>query len=252
MKTNKEIYEIKKTFQKEGFVIINNVFPKKKIKLVKKRLFDFLKKKKASLGKRKIHFANNSKLINSVHHLNWGYVKKVRRNKKIVNIVKVLLNEKIKDFGAEVFAKPAKVGMRVPIHQDNFYWNLDKAKGLTVWIALDKCRKKNGAIFYYRNSQKLGLLDHRSSYAPGSSQVLKDKKILKKFKKVTPELDPGDILIHDCLIIHGSNKNISKKDRTGLTMRYIAKSSKINKAAKHKYEKALKKQINYFKCQDTN
>ena len=243
MITDKKIHEIKKNFHKEGFVIVNNVFPKKNIKLVKKKLFNFLKRKKASLGKRKIHFANNSKLINSVHHLNWSYVKKVRKNEKIVNLVKVLLNEKIKNFGAEVFAKPAKVGMQVPIHQDNFYWNLDNAKGLTVWIALDKCRKKNGAIFYYKNSQKLGLLAHRSSYTPGSSQILKDKKILKKFKKVTPKLDPGDILIHDCLIIHGSNKNTSNKDRTGLTMRYIAKSSKINKAAKLKYEKALKKQI---------
>ena len=71
---------------------------------------------------------------------------------------------------------------------------------------------------------------------------MKNVEILKKFKKVTPELNPGDILIHDCLIIHGSNKNRSNKDRTGLTMRYIANSSKINKAAKLKYEKALKKQ----------
>ncbi len=239
---NDKIEKIKDNYQKEGFVIINNVFPKKNIKLVKKKLFNFLRRKKASLGKRKIHFANNSKLINSVHHLNWSYVKKVRKNKKIVNIVKILLNEKIRDFGAEVFAKPAKVGMRVPIHQDNYYWNLDNGKGLTVWIALDKSRKENGAIFYYKNSHKLGLQPHKSSYAPGSSQTLKNVEILKKFQKVTPELNPGDILIHDCLIIHGSNKNRSNKDRTGLTMRYIANSSKINKAAKLKYEKALKKQ----------
>ena len=60
---NDKIEKIKDNYQKEGFVIINNVFPKKNIKLVKKKLFNFLRRKKASLGKRKIHFANNSKLI---------------------------------------------------------------------------------------------------------------------------------------------------------------------------------------------
>ena len=73
--------------------------------------------------------------------------------------------------------------MEVPIHQDNFYWNLNNSKGLTVWIALDKCTKKNGALFYFAKSQKIGLLKHKPSYAPGSSQVLKNKRILKKFYK---------------------------------------------------------------------
>ena len=68
-------------------------------------------------------------------------------------------------------------------------------------------------------------------------------KILKQFKKFTPELNIGDILIHHCLVVHGSKKNLSKNDRAGLTLRYIGKSSKINKAQKKKYEKDLKKQI---------
>ena len=47
-------------------------------------------------------------------------VDEIRNNKKILNIVKNLLTDKIKHFGAEVFAKPAKYGLKVPIHQDNF------------------------------------------------------------------------------------------------------------------------------------
>ena len=127
--------------------------------------------------------------------------------------------------------------MEVPIHQDNYYWNLDNSKGLTVWIALDKCTKKNGALFYFKKSQSIGLLKHKASYAPGTSQVLKDKKILKNFKKITPKLNIGDVLIHHCLIIHGSQKNRSNRDRAGLTMRYIGKSSRIDNSAKKKYEK---------------
>lgn len=240
----RNLNKIKKDFKINGYVTLKNLFQKEQIKSVKKNLFNFLNKKKRNLKKRELHLAKNSDLINSVHHLKWPYINKFKKNSKIVKIVQKLLDEKTKSFGAEVFAKPAKVGMEVPIHQDNFYWNLNNAKGLTVWIALDKCTKKNGALFYYKKSQKAGLLKHKPSYAPGSSQVLKDKKILKKFKKVIPILNLGDVLIHHCLIVHGSKKNSSNKDRAGLTMRYVGYSSKINKDAKRKYEKVLKKQLN--------
>ena len=158
-------------------------------------------------------------------------------------IVEKLISDKLKNFGAEVFAKPPKVGLAVPIHQDNYYWNVDNSKGVTIWLALDKCTKKNGALFYYSKSQKLGILKHKSSFVPGSSQTLNDLKVLKKFKKTTPALNIGDILIHHCLVIHGSDKNNSNRSRVGLTVRYIGKSSKINQSAKLRYEKSLKKQL---------
>ena len=238
-----KLKKIKNSFDDDGYIYLKNIFNKNKIKSIKKNLFYFLDKKKTSLRKREIHYASNTKLINSVHHLKWPYIKIFRNNKKIIKIVKYLLQDKIRNFGAEVFAKPAKVGMPVPVHQDNYYWNVNNGKGVTVWIALDKSTKKNGAIFYYKKSQKAGLQNHKASFAPGSSQVLKNNQILKKYKKTTPQLDTGDILIHHCLVMHGSNRNNSDKDRSGLTLRYISKSSKINNLAKKKYEKVLKRQL---------
>ena len=243
MLINKNLKKIKNNFDNDGYVILNNFFKKKKIQSLRKNLFSYLSKKKLKLKKSEIHFVNDSSLINSVHHLKWPYINKFKKNKKIVKIVKSLLEENIKSFGAEVFAKPAKVGMAVPIHQDNYYWNVDNSKGVTVWIALNKSTEENGAIFYYKKSQKLGLLRHKASHTPGSSQVLKNMKILNKFKKVMLQLNVGDILIHHSLVLHGSKKNTSNKDRTGLTLRYIGKSSKINKVTKFKYEKELKKQL---------
>ena len=78
---------------------------------------------------------------------------------------------------------------------------------------------------------------------PGSSQKIKNIKKLKNFKISTPKLDAGDILIHDSLIVHGSRKNVSKKSRVGLTLRFIEKTGKINSLSKKKYEKELKKQL---------
>ena len=107
--------------------------------------------------------------------------KKISRSKKILSISKKLLEGDVKSFGAEVFAKPAKVGRPVPIHQDNFYWNVDDAKGLTIWIALDKSTKKMEQFFTLKKV-KVGLINHTASNAPGSSQKIKNKNILKNLK----------------------------------------------------------------------
>ena len=239
----KNLKKIKSNFTENGYVVLNNFFKRKRMQLIKKNLFNYLNKKKLKLKKREIHFANDSNLINSIHHLKWPYIKKFKKDKKIIQITKFLLDEKIKSFGAEVFAKPAKVGLAVPVHQDNYYWNVNNSKGVTIWIALNKSTKKNGGIFYYKKSQKLGLLGHKPSYSPGSSQTLKNEKILSRFKKVVPELNIGDVLIHHCLILHGSKRNMSNQNRSALTLRYIGASSKINKTYKSRYEKELKKQF---------
>lgn len=237
LKRKKILYDI------NGYVVLKNFFSKIKMKNLKENLFNYLSEKKNSFKKREIHLTKNLGIINSVHNLKWPYLKKLQKNKKLLKIVDYFIGEKTKQFGAEVFAKPAKVGMPAPIHQDNYFWNLNNAKGLTVWIALDKSTKKNGSIFYFKKSQKDGLVAHKASYAPGTSQEIKNKKILAKYQKVFPKLNQGDLLIHHCLVIHGSKKNNSKKNRAGLTLRFIGKSSKINQFAKAKYENNLKKQL---------
>ena len=240
----KNLEKLKNHFDKNGFVTLKNFLTKKKTLRLKNDLFNYLLSNKRKFGKRERHFAKGSMdILNSIHHLKWPYIKKIRANKKLKDIIEFLMSEKIKNFGAEVFAKPPKVGRAVPIHQDNRFWNLDNSKGVTVWLALDKSNKKNGAIFYYQSSQKLGLIQHKPSYVPGTSQVIKNLNKLKKCKKVTPILNMGDALIHHCLVAHGSNRNLSDKSRVGLTVRYIGRSSRINKKEKKIYEKSLKRQL---------
>lgn len=226
-------------FKDNGYVLIKGLLNKNILKKIKFDLKVFLNKNKHKI--KGINFIDKKlKKINTVHNLkNWKYLNKIKKDKNINEIATKILNCRIKDFGAEVFAKPAKYGLKSPVHQDNFYWNIKSNKGLTIWIALDPSNKKNGSIFYYEKSHKLGLLPHDPSYAPGSSQKIANLKNLKKFKKVFPTLEIGDMLIHDCLIAHGSEKNFSKSDRMGLTLRFIPFNSKFNLAKKIKYEKSL-------------
>ncbi len=233
---------LKNFYDKNGYVVIKNLINQKEIKKIKSSLYKHINKNLSSFKGRDVAIIKNTKTISSIHNLKkWTQVKSIQNSKKIQNLAKIFLKSKVKNFGAELFAKPAKIGLPAPIHQDNHYWHLIDDKGITLWIALDNSNKKNGAVFYYKGSHKLGLLEHKLSKVTGLSQELKYKDILKYFKKTTPELKVGDALIHNCMIIHGSNRNKSQNSRIGLTMRFISSSNKFNIINKKKYESELRK-----------
>ena len=236
-----EILSFKKEYDKNGFVIIKKFFDKKSAYKIKKNLKFFLKKRSKNL--KNVNFVNKKKrIINTAHNIKkWSYLKKIQNNKQITSIVSEILGCKLKKFGAEVFAKPAELGLLSPVHQDNFYWNIKSNIGLTIWIALDKVDKKNGSLYYFKKSHKLGLLSHEPSYIPGSSQTVSktNLKKLKKYKKVFTKLNVGDAILHSSLVVHGSNKNLSKNNRMGFTLRYVPYKSSFNLKNKVDYEKNL-------------
>ena len=240
---NLNLNKFKKQYNENGFVIIKKFYEKKIINSINLDLKAYLEEKTKEKSKRFINKLSNNK-INSLHNIqNWSWSKKLQKEKKLRLVVKKLLEERIEDFGSELFAKPPKLGLAVPIHQDNYYWCLNKNNALTVWIAIDKSNKKNGGIYYFKKSHKLGLLEHSPSFTPGSSQKIKYPEYMQFFKKFTPTLNPGDILIHNCVVVHGSEKNKSNKPRKGLTLRFKSHSSKIDKFLRKKYEVELKSQI---------
>ena len=238
---------IKKKFDNNGYVIIRNVVTKEELAKARKDLIKFLDNKIDTTSAKKINFTKN-KEINSIHGINeWKWVKKFKKNKLIIDAVKILLGTKEVDFGSELFAKPAKVGLAAPIHQDNYYWCIDDANALTVWIALNDSSEQNGGVYYYKKSHKIGVLEHKPSYAPGSSQTIKYPDGLDVFDTDLPNLNAGDCLIHHCLVVHGSKPNKSNHPRIGCTLRYISKNSKIDKFMQYKYNESLDKHFKKLK-----
>ena len=77
-----------------------------------------------------------------------------------------------------------------------------------------KMFQKNGGVEYMQESHKLGVIEHETSFMPGSSQKIPDKIIKKlKYKKITPDLKEGDCIFHHAEIIHGSKKNKRRKNK---------------------------------------
>lgn len=235
-------------YKKKGWVKIKNFINRNELLSIKKSTYSFLRKnhKKYALGD--INYVNDKKLfkeINSFHKLDDN--KKIKSlGKKICKsiLIKKLLNNSLGELRAsEFFAKPAKIGLYAPIHQDNYYWNVKNNNALTIWIALNQSGKKNGGVFYFDGSHKLGLLNHKSSFAKGSSQTIKNSPKLNKLKKSLPNLKVGDALIHHVLVAHGSTNNKSSLPRAGVTFQIKDKKSKYDLKKIMLYRKKLRYQI---------
>ncbi len=236
----------KSHFNKYGYCIINSFFNKKEIVNLDKKVETFIKKKSNKLKGKNINFTKN-KSINTVHDVDKfeNFFKKFALRKKNLDLAGFFLDSKPEFRKCEIFSKPAKTGLPAPLHQDNYLWALKNNNGITFWIALDKSNKNNGGLFYVKSSHKLGLLKHENSFMPGTSQRIPKKLVKKKRLSniVTPSLKPGDMLIHHCLTIHGSNANKSLKSRRGFTIQYKDKKSGYDKTLLKHYKINLIKQL---------
>ena len=238
----------KKNFDKKGWVKIKKFFSKKEIESINKKINLFLKNNLTKYQGRDINFSKedvNLNEINSFHKLSDAkWLKLLAKTKKIKDLSKYFIDTNKTDLRAcELFAKPAKIGLPAPIHQDNFYWCVNDHKAITAWVAIDNSTKKNGAIFYLNGSHKIGVVEHEPSFQKGSSQKVKKIQKYRKYKIETPNLKTGDCLVHHCLVMHGSTKNNSNKSRRGFTFQFKDANSKYDFQKKKAYEKSLKKQV---------
>jgi phytanoyl-CoA hydroxylase len=225
-------------FKRDGYTILRNIFNKNELNFIIKNINSSIKKQ--TKLRKDINFSKGK--VNTFHALKRNKKLLEFSKKNILPIANQLIKKKTKIKSLEFFAKPAKVGMESPPHQDNFYWCLKKPDGLNFWIAIDKANKINGGLYYYKGSHKLGLMNHKNSNIPGSSQTICCLPS-KNFKKIYVELNPGDIVIHNLLVVHGSHSNYSNFSRRGFVVNVISNDATINKMAKKKYLKNLNLQI---------
>lgn len=242
--------KLKKNYQDKGWVVCKKLFSRYEINSINLFINDFLEKKLIDVNtkSRIVNFIDDKKKnienVNSFHELSQcEEIKNIAKKDIILEVAKEFLNSDPEFRSCELFAKPAKKGLPSPDHQDNYYWAVKGSNALTLWIALEKSNKTNGCVHYYDGSHKYGILKHEDSFAKGSSQKVSDKNFLKKFNISYPELDPGDVIIHHSLVVHGSSKNISSKSRRGFTIQFKDKNASYDLDHIKAYEKSLIHQI---------
>lgn len=243
---NMDISQKVEEYKKQGFCMVPGLFSEVEIGQMREAIERYIANNGGNLTGRQINFSGDK--VNSIHTLHQsedGFFQNLLSDQRIREFASKFLEDEAVSRAAELFAKPAKVGLPSPWHQDDAYWCVDNHNGLTIWIALDHCDASNGSVNYIKGSHRFGLLEHGPSYAPGSSQKIADDSLIAGHKKdmATYAMKPGDVLVHHALTVHGSAANTSDRPRRGLTLQFIGKKSKYDKGRMAKYEASLAKQI---------
>ncbi len=204
-------------YREHGWVKITSLFDPSQIEVAISHVERFVASGAGELNGRHINRVDGE--INSIHRLqDDSWVDSVLHSGEMLEFARPFLGDEPVPRKCELFAKPARVGMASPPHQDNFLFCIQGGNAITVWVALDPAGEDNGALYYHDGSHHAGLLPHVKSFAPGTSQRLDDEVDLSKYPLVMPKLQPGDALVHHSEIVHGSQANTSDNPRRGWTL----------------------------------
>jgi hypothetical protein len=133
----------------------------------------------------------------------------------------------VRFYDDQLFVKEPGAADRAAFHQDMPYFNLDGSSGCVFWIPLDPVRKGSGAMAYVPGSHRWedkfnpNIFISRMAF-PGSEGVdLPDIDAdPDAFGVVYGEADPGDVIVHHFLTVHGSEGNTGSQISRAFSLRY--------------------------------
>jgi ectoine hydroxylase len=152
---------------------------------------------------------------------------KFTRSNKTLGVVSELFKDDAYVYHNKVALKyPGMPGFRH--HQDYYYWYKmgclypDLA---TAYIAIDQATRSNGCLRFIEGSHKLGRLEHTLYDGVSDSGVDEDRleAIRQRMPEVHVELEPGDVALFHCNMLHGSDANHSDQPRLALLGCYNTK-----------------------------
>ena len=154
-------------------------------------------------------------------HVVYGGVYDLVTSPQILDLAEDLLGPNFAAIGAHYFCKLPHDPKVVSWHQDFTYWPGDRAKVITIWVAIDDVDRENACMQVVPASHRHGLLPYRES-DPQENNVL-NQTVDNIEQYGTPdclELKAGEVSIHSCLLLHGSDANHSDRRRCGIGIRY--------------------------------
>ncbi|MDP4129924.1 MAG: phytanoyl-CoA dioxygenase family protein [Bacteroidota bacterium] len=232
MKYKKLTQQDKKTFDRDGYLLVSSMFSPKETTLLYNTAIkdEMIRNKSYDRGDKeglRTKLALWYSLDDSIYSL-------AARSERIVSGVELLLEGEPAHFHSKLMQKEPRVGGAWEWHQDYGYWYRDGflfPNMLSVLTSLTVADKENGCLQVIKGSQKLGRIEHGvAGEQVGANQERVDE-ILKIMDLVYVEMNPGDTLFFHSNLLHRSDRNNSSMPRWSLISAYNRKDNKPYKEA---------------------
>jgi phytanoyl-CoA hydroxylase len=208
-------------FNENGFLLIKNFLDKKSCEIIKdvaevhlKHKIEPIESEFEYIGIDKEEFKKSVRRLRQVYDRDIVF-KRWMENPKIYPILKDILNEEpilVTAHHNSIMTKLSKTSTQTCWHRDSRYWSYDGKNLVSVWLALDKENSENGVLEFIPKSHKIEFPKEsfdeksffRSDYEPNQKYI---------DKKVSFELNAGDIVLFHSELLHRANANMSNKDK---------------------------------------
>jgi phytanoyl-CoA hydroxylase len=222
---------IEDDFTRDGFVVLRNVFSPLEIAGISDEIDAIVEGRVDYVPERDIVYEPDSeprRVRNAfrLHVYNPPFLE-VARHPALLDAMSRLLPGPLRLYASQLFAKPARVGTHVPLHQDMPYWPFEPYELISAWIALDDSSIHNGCVRYLAGSHKLGVLPHAPSGVAGNSLGLVADERVRALPEVPVEVERGSCILHHCLTAHRSEPNQSDHPRRGLIYVYMSRNVRV-------------------------
>ncbi len=161
----------------------------------------------------------------------WKRFKNVRDvafDSALPEVIASLLDSQTLNFWEDTtFVKAPHTRQKTAFHQDYAYFQITGDQCVIAWIPLDSATPDSGVVRYIRGSHKWG-----KTYAPNMfiTQTImpgcEDEKLPdieaheNDYDIISFDVEPGDVVIHHVMTIHGANGNLTNNTRGAMSFRY--------------------------------
>lgn len=216
------------SYQKDGVICLRNVLDQARIERLRAALEDVL-----------AHPGPQAKAYDSGGQGRFGYDTfmwtrneefwRLQTDSAIPSITARLMKSTVSHFMADVaFVKEPGTPTPTPWHQDQPYGWYDGRQVISVWLALDRVTIESGALEYVLGSHRTGSWFRPVSFDSGLDQDTEDFVPMpdidgnRETYNITHfDVEPGDLLFHHLLILHGSPGNsTTDRRRRAIAFRY--------------------------------
>lgn len=236
--------EARSLFEKNGFVHIANVYSesscKEAIEHIKEMENDLLESNSVQLVTERVDNKNLVKYFQGIYSQSPAL--RCFFSYRLMTIASILLKSDDIHF-ADIEAHIRNPGgSKIPRHQDNFYFNLVEAKGLTAYIALSDHSKDSGGLNYKIGSHKRVVKHIHSDVKGFSSYIPADSDEYTDLQGgiYSPSYRIGDVTIHHPNNIHWSEANpVGSSRGYAISVRVFDSNEKVDPAGLERYKRLL-------------
>jgi len=217
-------------FKQDGFIILKNVFYQEKLSQVRALQEELVKYADENLEDPFLPWSlkhrNDQGVLYDLYQRHPEF-QEMASNQRILDCLETILGKNIFLYDNSLIYKPKGRRNGVPWHQD-FISRIHEPLKVIVWMALDNVSKENGTVQVIPGSHNYGHLPYHVVQGETHHDRVNMEFVERDREKIIyVNLEAGDVLLFNMLVLHGSDEVHSDQPRRVFRCSYQSMEEQI-------------------------